>query len=77
MTTTTTAVSASTGAALGEPARRVLQLLRTRCSAAGVTELTRAIGLDELQVIDALYELEQHGLVTPTVWRLADLGCED
>jgi hypothetical protein len=77
MTTTTTAVPASTGADVGEPARRVLQVLRTRCSAAGVTELARAIGLDELQVIDALYALEQHGLVTPTVWRLADLGLND
>jgi DNA-binding IclR family transcriptional regulator len=77
MTTRTTASPSATAATVGELARRVLEVLRTRCGAAGVAELARASGLDELQVIDALYTLEQHGLVTPTVWRLADLGRGD
>jgi DNA-binding IclR family transcriptional regulator len=70
MSTTTTAQPP----AVDDPARRVLEVLRTRGGAARMAELARATGLDELQVIDALYALEQHGLVTPTVWRLADLG---
>ena len=74
MTATTRALPQSTEAAVGESARRVLEVLRTRCSAAAVAELARATGLDELQVIDALYALEHDGRVTPTVWRLADLG---
>jgi hypothetical protein len=53
-------------------AKRVLEILRTRCSAAPVCELAIATGLGELEVIDALYELERSGRVTPTVWRLAD-----
>ena len=77
MTATTKALPPPTEAAVGESARRVLGVLRTRCSAAGVAELARATGLDELQVIDALYALEQDGRVTPTVWRLADLGLND
>lgn len=35
MTTTTTALRAATGAAVGEPAWRVLQALHIRCGAAG------------------------------------------
>ena len=77
MTTTTTVSSPSTSAVVSDWARRVLEVLRTRCGAAGLTELARATGLDELQVIDALYALEQQGLVTPTVLRLADLGRGD
>ena len=53
-------------------AERVLEILRTRCNAARVGELAAATGLTELEVIDALYELEHSGQVTPTVWRLAD-----
>jgi hypothetical protein len=52
--------------------KRVLEILRTRCSAARVCELATATGLAELEVIDTLYELERSGQVTPTVWRLAD-----
>jgi predicted Rossmann fold nucleotide-binding protein DprA/Smf involved in DNA uptake len=77
MTATTKALPQSTKVAVGESARRVLELLRMRCNAAGVAELARATGLDELQVIDALYALEQRGRVTPTVWRLAGLGHDD
>jgi hypothetical protein len=77
MTPTTNALPQSTEAAVGESARRVLDVLCTRCNAAGVVELVRATGLEELQVIDALYALEQDGRVTPTVWRLADLGRGD
>jgi DNA-binding IclR family transcriptional regulator len=54
----------------------VLEVLRARCNAGRVVELAYATGLGEVQVIGVLYALEQHGLVTPTVWRLADLGCD-
>ena len=74
MTSTTTISLPSTPGAVSDWARRVLEVLRTRCGAAGLAELAHATCLDELQVIDALYALEQQGLVTPTVWRLADLG---
>jgi hypothetical protein len=74
MTATPKALPQSTNVAVGESARQVLEVLRTRCNAAGVAELARATGLDELQVIDALYALEHDGRVTPAVWRLADLG---
>ena len=74
MTATPKALPQSTNVAVGESVRQVLEVLRTRCNAAGVAELARATGLDELQVIDALYALEHDGRVTPTVWRLADLG---
>jgi hypothetical protein len=67
----------STKVAVGDQAQRVLGVLRTRCNAAAVAELARATGLDELQVIDALYALEHDGRVTPTVWRLADLSLND
>jgi DNA-binding IclR family transcriptional regulator len=77
MTPTTTISQPSTPTAVSDWARRVLELLRTRCGAAGLAELARATGLDELQVIDVLYALEQQGLVTPTVWRLVDLGGGD
>jgi hypothetical protein len=77
MTTPTASMRTSTEPAFGQPARRVLEVLRTRCNAARVAELAYATGLEELQVIDALYALEQHGLVTPTVWRLADLVVKD
>jgi hypothetical protein len=77
MTATPKALPQSTNVAVGESARQVLEVLRTRCNAAGVAELARATGLDELQVIDALYALEHDGRVTPTVWRLADLGLND
>jgi predicted transcriptional regulator len=57
--------------------RRVLEVLRTRCRAAMLSELVRATGLDELQVLDALYALEHDGLVTPSVWRINDLDGGD
>jgi hypothetical protein len=54
-------------------AERVVEILRTRCSAAGrVCELATVTGLAWLEVIDARYELAHSGRVTPTVWRLAD-----
>jgi hypothetical protein len=40
-------------------------VLRTRLRAARTVELARATGLTELEVLDALYELERDGLVTP------------
>ena len=46
MTATTKALPPPTEAAVGESARRVLGVLRTRCNAAGVAELARATGLD-------------------------------
>jgi predicted ArsR family transcriptional regulator len=68
--TTTTATPASAGDQHAR--RRVLEVLRNRCSAARLSELARATGLDELQVLDALYALEHDGLVTPTVWRFTN-----
>jgi hypothetical protein len=53
-------------------ANRVLEILRTLCNAARVCELATAAGLAELEVIDALYQLERSGQVTPTVRRIAD-----
>jgi predicted transcriptional regulator len=71
--TTTTSTSMSTAAAVDEHARRrVLEVLRSRCGAAMLSELVAATGLDELQIIDALYALERDGLVTPTVWRITN-----
>jgi hypothetical protein len=77
MTTTPTTRTPSMPAAAGEWARQVLEVLRTRCCAAGLSELARVTGLTEVQVIDALYALERQGVVTPTVWRLTDLGDSD
>lgn len=52
--------------------QRVLGVLRVRLGAARLPELAHAIGLTELEVLDALYELERCGQVAPTVWRLTD-----
>jgi hypothetical protein len=51
-------------------------VLRTRLGAARTVELARATGLTELEVLDALYELEHDGLVTPTVWRITEDGAD-
>jgi hypothetical protein len=49
MTTAKQAISLpSTPAAVSDWARRVLEVLRTRCGAAGLAELARATGLEEL-----------------------------
>jgi hypothetical protein len=60
----------------GAPGRRILAVLRTRLRAARTAELATATGLTELEVIDALYDLERDGLVTPTVWRITDHGVD-
>jgi hypothetical protein len=49
------------------PSQQILAVLRTRLRAARTIELARATGLTELEVLDALYELERDGLVTPSV----------
>jgi DNA-binding Lrp family transcriptional regulator len=54
------------------PRLRILTILRTRLRAARITELARATGLTELEVLDALYKLEHDGPVTPSVWRITD-----
>jgi DNA-binding Lrp family transcriptional regulator len=60
----------------GDPGQRILAVLRTRLRAARTAELARATGLTEFEVLDALYELERDGLVTPTVWRITDDGVD-
>jgi hypothetical protein len=58
------------------PAQRILAVLRTRLRAARTAELARATGLTDFEVLDALYDLERDGLVTPTVWRITDDGAD-
>jgi DNA-binding IclR family transcriptional regulator len=60
----------------GAPGRQILAVLRTRLRAARTAELAIATGLTELEVLQALYDLERHGLVTPTAWRITDDGLE-
>jgi predicted transcriptional regulator len=71
--TTRTRPTATTN---GDPRQQILGVLRTRMGAARTAELAQATGLTELEVIDALYDLERDGLVTPTVWRITDDGVD-
>ena len=58
-----------------DPRQQILSVLRTRLGAGRTPELAQATGLTELEVIDALYDLERDGLVTP-VWRITDDGVD-
>jgi predicted transcriptional regulator len=69
-------MSAHTRTTVCTPRQRILAVLRTRLGAARTVELARATGLTELEVLDALYELEHDGLVTPTVWQITEDGAD-
>jgi predicted transcriptional regulator len=60
----------------GDPRQQILGVLRARLRAARTAELAQVTGLTELEVIDALCDLERDGLVTPTVWRITDDGVD-
>jgi hypothetical protein len=59
-----------------DPRRQILGVLRTRLGAARTAELAQATDLTELEVIDALYDLERDGLVTPNHVADADDGVD-